>query len=66
MVLCGYNNFSKKTVLCVFILLQNEKEFAFKKIFEYLRDKYSFNPPKIMCDFSLSQINASKVYFQIL
>ena len=63
MVLCGYNNFSKKTVLCVFILLQNEKEFTFKKIFEYLRDKYSFNPPKIMCDFSLSQINACKSVF---
>ena len=63
MVLCGYNAINKKTVLCCFILLQNEKEFTFKKIFEYLRDNYSFNPPKIMCDFRLSQINACKNIF---
>ena len=63
MVLCGYNAIIKKTVLCCFILLQNEKEFTFKKIFSYLRDNYSFNPPKIMCDFMISQIKACQEIF---
>jgi len=63
-VLCGYNAISKKTVLCCFILLQNEKEFTFKKIFEHLRDNFSFNPPKIIyAHLNFEIINRSTSFF---
>ena len=63
MVIVGYDLNKKKTVLCSFILLKNEKEKSFKLIFEYLHEHYSFNPRRIMCDFNLAQINAVKNTF---
>ena len=65
MVLCGFNTLLKKTVLCSFFLLTNEKEYTFKFIFKLLKEKYYFNPRNIMCDFSLGQINAVKYIFPL-
>ena len=62
MVLIGYN-LQKTTVLCLFVLIANEKEYTFKHLFTILKEKYSFNPRNIMCDFSLGQINAVRVVY---
>ena len=63
MVLSGYDFNNKKTDLCCFILLMNEKEFTFKNIFKILLNKYIFKPKNIMCDFRISQIKACKNIF---
>ena len=63
MVLCGFNTLLKKTVLCSFFLITNEKEYTIKFIFKLLKEKYYFNPRNIMCDFSLGQIKAVKYIF---
>ena len=63
MVLSGYNSSKNKTMLCLFALITNEKEYTFSKLFSYLKEKYSFNPHNFMCDFSLGQINALKAVF---
>ena len=52
MVLCGYNSNIKKTKLCLFVLLPNEKEKTFKALFSYLKENCSFNPRNIIYDFS--------------
>ena len=48
MVLCGYNNYKKTTALCLFVLLDNEKEYTFKILFSNLKEMYSFNLRDIM------------------
>ena len=60
MVLSGFNIVSKKTLLCLFVLLPNEKENTFKALFKILKENYHFNPRNIMCDFSLGQIKEVK------
>ena len=64
MVLCGYNSHIKKTKLCLFVLLSNEKEETFRVLFSYLKENCSFNPRNIMCDFSMGQILAVKKVFE--
>ena len=63
MVISGYDFNNKKTELCCFILIMNEKEFTFYNIFKVLLAKYHFNPKNIMCDFRTSQIKAAKKIF---
>lgn len=60
MVLSGFNIVSKKTLLCLFVLLPNEKENTFKALFKILKENYHFNPRNIICDFALWQIKAVK------
>lgn len=60
MVLSGFNIVSKKTVLCLFVLLTNENENAFKALFKLIEENYHFNPRNIMFDFSLGQIKVFK------
>ena len=63
MVLSGYNSTKNKTILYLFALISNEKEYTFSALFSYLKDKFSFNPHNFMYDFSLGQINALKTVF---
>ena len=63
MVLSGYNSSKNKTMLCLFALITNEKEYTFSKLFFYLNEKYSFIQHNFMCDFSFGQINALKAVF---
>ena len=63
LVLNGFDYEDKKTKLCTFILINKEDESTFDNIFIYLKEKYSFRPPNIMCDFSLAQINSVKKIF---
>ena len=58
MVLSGYNIHEKKTKLCLFALLSNEKEYTFNALFTYLKEIYTFNPRNFMFDFALGQIKA--------
>ena len=53
----------KKTKLCLFALLSNEKEYTFNVLFTYLKENYTFNPRNFMCDFALGQVKAlTKVF----
>ena len=63
MVLSGFEYISRKTCICCFILLMNEKEFTFLNVFKILLKKYQFNPTNLMYDFRISQINAAKQIF---
>ena len=60
MILSGFNIVSKKTVLCLFVLLTNENENTFKDLFKLIKEKFHFNPRDIIFDFSLGQIKAFK------
>ena len=48
MAIISYDFNYKKTELCCFILIMNEKEFTFYNIFKVLLAKYHFNPKNIM------------------
>ena len=63
MVLSAFEYISRKTCICCFILLMNEKEFTFLNVFKILLKKYQFNPTNLMYDFRISQINAAKQIF---
>ena len=57
MVICGYDTQKRKTCLCLFALLMNEKEFTFSFVFNHLKNEFSFNPRNFMADFAMGQIN---------
>jgi len=64
LVLSGYDNISKKTVLCSFILCEDEKSITFENIFKILKNEpYYFDPYYLMCDFAKGQIIAAKKIF---
>ena len=64
LVLSGYDNISKKTVLCCFILCEYEKSITFENIFKILKNEpYYFDPYYLMCDFAKGQIiDANKIF----
>ena len=51
MVISGIDISANKIVLCLFVLLMNEKKLTFDNIFTILKEKFKFNPKNIMCDF---------------
>ena len=62
-VINGFEFESKKTDICSFILIMNEKYETFTSIFDYLKNKYNFNPKNMMSDFRMSQIKAIQKCF---
>ena len=64
LVLSGYDNISKKTVLWCFILCEDEKSITFENIFKILKNEpYYFDPYDLMCDFAKGQIIAANKIF---
>ena len=62
-VINGFEFESKKTHICSFILIMNEKFETFTSIFDHLKSKYNFNLKNIMSDFRMSQIKAIQKCF---
>lgn len=53
------NNIENKTELCVLILISNENTKTFINMYEYLINKYKFNPIKITVDCQKAHIIAN-------
>ena len=62
LVLSGIDQEEKKTKLCCFILLHKEGEITFDNIFKHLKEKYSFRPYNLMCDFIFNFFTSTSLF----
>ena len=62
-VLLAFNKNLYKTILCNISLIYNENKETFISIFNFLKNKFNFYPPKITIDYSMSLLKANKYCF---
>lgn len=58
LLILGYNNSTNKLLFYLYALIRNENIENFKKIFNYLKIKYNFEPKYITSDYHRGQIAA--------
>ena len=63
LVIIGYNHIENKLVLYLYALIRHENIENFKKIFNYLRIKYNFEPKYVTTDYHRGQIAAINTSF---
>ena len=64
LIILAFNRDSYNTILCNISIISNENKETFISIFNYLKNKYSFNLNSITIDYSLAEYNAIKTVFQ--
>ena len=58
LVIIGYNHIENKLILYLYALIRHENTENFKKIFNYLKIKYNFEPKYVTSDYHRGQIAA--------
>ena len=62
-ILVGFHKGIYKTVLLCISLIKNENEETFLKIFDYLKQRFKFEPKNITMDLCKAEINAARKIF---
>jgi len=62
-ILIAYNNINKKFELCLIATFTKEDKETFKQFYSLLKNKYNFNPKRIICDFAISYLQALNSIF---
>ena len=62
-ILVGFHKVIYKTVILCISLIKNENEETFLKIFDYLKQRFKFDPKNITMDLCKAEINAARKTF---
>jgi len=62
-ILIAYNHINKKFELCLIATFTKEDKETFKQFYSLLKNKYNFNPKRIICEFSISNLQVLNSIF---
>ena len=64
LIILAFNSKEFKSILCNITLIANENKETLITVYEYLKNKYQWNPQHISIDFSKAELKSIKLIFK--